>query len=84
MYNPNMNSNFIAEVRAEWNFERDDIMGNKVILYVYVVELFKFISMQFSQLEVTDIYYRGIYEHKRSLLTDGHLKISFIMLVVFI
>ena len=34
-------------------------------------------SMQLSQLEVTDIYYRGIYEHKRSLPNDGHPKIKF-------
>ena len=29
MYNPNMNSNFIAEVRAEWNFERSYIIANE-------------------------------------------------------
>ena len=32
--------------------------------------------MLFRQLEVTDIYYRGIYEHKRSFPNDGHLKIK--------
>ena len=74
MYNPNMNSNFISEVSAEWNFEWSCIMGNEVILYVKLRN-FSF-SMQFSQLEPTDIYYRGIYEHKRSLPNDGHPKIA--------
>ena len=36
MCNPNMNSNFICEVRAEWNFERSYIIRNEVISYVNV------------------------------------------------
>ena len=44
---------------------------------ICIVALFLRISTQFRQLEVTDIYYRGIYEHERSFLIDGHLKIKF-------
>ena len=47
-----------------------------MLYYMYSCVIFAY-SMQFSQLEVTDIYYRGIYEHKRSLPNDGHLKIKF-------
>ena len=34
IYKPNMNTNFISEVGAEWNFKRSYIIGNEVILYV--------------------------------------------------
>ena len=58
-------------------------MGVKFLTMLYyskrsyirsIVELFYLIRSQF---EVTEIYYRGIYEHKRSLPNDVHLKIKF-------
>ena len=74
MYNPNMKSNIITEVGPECNFERCYIIGNEVMLPICIVELFYLIRNQF---EVNEIYSPGIYEHKRSLPNDGHLKLKF-------
>ena len=65
MYNPNMNCNFIFEVRDELYFERSYI--------ICIVELLKLIR---SQLEVTEFYYRRIYEQKRSL-SNNLFKLQF-------
>ena len=44
------------------------------MLPICIVELFYLIRNQF---EVNEIYSPGIYEHKRSLPNDGHLKLKF-------
>ena len=68
MYNPNMNSNFIAEVGAEWNFCRSYIIRYEVILQV---------KLSWVTLEITDVNFRRIYEHNRCLPNDANRKSKF-------
>ena len=69
MRNPKMNFILISEVGTELNFFRSYIIRYEVILQVKLSYFSK------TQLEITDINFRRIYEHKRSLPNDGHLKI---------
>ena len=67
MRNPNMNSNFISEVGAEWNFCRSYTIRYEVILQVKL--------SYFSLLK--DIKFRRIYEDNRSFPNGNDLKFEF-------
>ena len=71
MYNPKMNSDFIAEVGAKWNFCRSYIIRYEVILQEKL--------SYFSLLKTikNDLNFRRIYEDNRSLPNAADQKFKF-------